>query len=882
MELNKLLSFFAKKINTKLGDDDVFLKKYQKNLNSVFTEKDFEKLKKDLASYAEIDFNENDISYSELIQLYNSKVDKENKKYSIDDLKKELQTDMKSFETGEADPSKLLDTDSSQPEDVSASGFSAKPVEHTPEDLAIEKKYSAVFGDLDETWSLDHVKYIAGMSENAIKRFDSLVSLLPKDSETRDRMYELYDPYSLISISESDLTEEEFQKSKAFLAKGLTPVDIMSFMGQVPERAETLEQVIGILTEGMPAQEAKELIYIESSSIVELLTGDAEKYAKAQRLMSECKDKITPDNLISASFLCEETSEKEFDKVLDLLKVSPKEKISTMQLIKLVQFDGEAYEQGKVMFQDPEYEGIDIAILLEAPENLRVKIKDYVKASNLQFSQNNFRELCNLKEDELEHLKQISGLKFGEKKLEPDLLIRLAKCSDENIDKVKSIKIEDTKITPELLTYMAEAGDDRLNNFIISHPNYTYEIKDLKKSIIIRNSEDGNIVIRYMQGMSAFETIENNVETHTSEKTAVNGDIRRRQQINYKRIPDTSSRVDFVESQTIQTFDKDGKLLKTEVSVPGALPGVPNITEISADGSRRILQSSKVDKNGTMQVVKDFESPDGTITQIQNFEDVLGNRRSIYKITDKDGNVLLNRTQTFKILGENKFQSGINGHNFEIEYKENEIKITDLESGKVSNIPMNGSIIAEDKNSIMKILQNMQAEQLMVMTLNSIDIFRYDGSSTDFLNNAYWKSENKEIYLGESTYMDSQTDFIRQNFSILSHEFGHYIDSTAGQLESGCISSLDKINEVFQKEYEEFKKVATSEEEGFIDYFTGTIQGADRAAEERVAEANMLLHANPAEQLATRAYYFQRYFPRTIAIIAEEISKVEQQAITKE
>ena len=114
------------------------------------------------------------------------------------------------------------------------------------------------------------------------------------------------------------------------------------------------------------------------------------------------------------------------------------------------------------------------------------------------------------------------------------------------------------------------------------------------------------------------------------------------------------------------------------------------------------------------------------------------------------------------------------------------------------------------------------------------------------------------------------------------HEFGHYIDSTAGQLESGCISSLDKINEVFQKEYEEFKKVATSEEEGFIDYFTGTIQGADRAAEERVAEANMLLHANPAEQLATRAYYFQRYFPRTIAIIAEEISKVEQQAITKE
>ena len=72
--------------------------------------------------------------------------------------------------------------------------------------------------------------------------------------------------------------------------------------------------------------------------------------------------------------------------------------------------------------------------------------------------------------------------------------------------------------------------------------------------------------------------------------------------------------------------------------------------------------------------------------------------------------------------------------------------------------------------------------------------------------------------------------------------------------------------------------MATTEEEGFVEYFTGSMQGEFRAAEERVAETNMLLHSNPNEQIAKRAYYFQRYFPRTIAAISQEISKIEQKA----
>ena len=61
MELDRLLKFFEAKINTTLNEDDVFLKKYQTKQNSVFTDKDFEALKKDLTCYAGIDVNTKDI-----------------------------------------------------------------------------------------------------------------------------------------------------------------------------------------------------------------------------------------------------------------------------------------------------------------------------------------------------------------------------------------------------------------------------------------------------------------------------------------------------------------------------------------------------------------------------------------------------------------------------------------------------------------------------------------------------------------------------------------------------------------------------------------------------------------------------------------------------
>lgn len=876
MELDRLLKFFEAKINTTLNEDDVFLKKYQTKQNSVFTDKDFEALKKDLTCYAGIDFNTKDISMPELIQLYNSKVDKKDRQYSVTDFSRFIDLAITLKENPEiieeAEQSAYSDEISGQTENLD--------LEPTAEEQAVAKRYSTVFGELGDSLDIFQLRAITSMGENARERFDEIVSVLPAAILDKAKMSGMYDVYSLVNLASSDLNDEQFKSVREFIEKGMKPAYASAIMRMMPDRAESVKNLISILTKEQSSEEAQKIVYQFSDELGSLFSGDDDMYERVLRFACECKDMVTPDNLWSMRIICEKTSGKRFDRALELIKSSEKENIENFQILSISALDSEKYEQAKSLYLNPEYDGLDIVELLNVNEDMREKIKDYLKSNGIKMDPWNFREFCKLSEEEFNNFQKLSDFKFDGKALNTDFRIKLAKCKKEDIEKVKDIKTEGTGITQKVLVYMAQAGDDRLITFVKNHPDYYYEVKDLKECLNIRTSEEGDTIIRHNKTGKSFDIVKNEVETHRSEKTVVNNDFKRRQEIEYTRIPDLSGRKDFVTGQKIESYDSEGNLIKTETYASGDIPGVANITEILADGTKKILQQSTKDKNGTVMVMKDFESPDGTRTQVQNIEDAIGNRRSLYKITDKDGNVLLNQTRTFKVLGENKFQSSLNGYSYEIEYTDGLVKITDMQSGKVSEINMTDSISSENKDSILNVLKKIDASQLLVMNLNNIDQFTYgkDIIFPEFLNNAYWSEEKKEIYLGETTFTDSQEAFISRNFSTLCHELGHFIDSTSSDGESSAISSQKNIEKIFQKEYDQFLKMATTEEEGFVEYFTGSMQGEFRAAEERVAETNMLLHSNPNEQIATRAYYFQRYFPRTIAAISQEISKIEQKA----
>lgn len=745
MELDRLLKFFEAKINTTLNEDDVFLKKYQTKQNSVFTDKDFEALKKDLTCYAGIDFNTKDISMPELIQLYNSKVDKKDRQYSVTDFSRFIDLAITLKENPEiieeAEQSAYSDEISGQTENLD--------LEPTAEEQAVAKRYSTVFGELGDSLDIFQLRAITSMGENARERFDEIVSVLPAAILDKAKMSGMYDVYFLVGLASSDLNDEQFKSAKEFIIKGMKPADASAIMWMAPDRKESVENFISILTEDKSTEEAQKIVYQFSDELGSLFSGDDDMYERVLRFACECKDMVTPDNLWSMRIICEKTSGKRFDRALELIKSSEKENIENFQILSISALDSEKYEQAKSLYLNPEYDGLDIVELLNVNEDMREKIKDYLKSNGIKMDPWNFREFCKLSEEEFNNFQKLSDFKFDGKALNTDFRIKLAKCKKEDIEKVKDIKTEGTGITQKVLVYMAQAGDDRLITFVKNHPDYYYEVKDLKECLNIRTSEEGDTIIRHNKTGKSFDIVKNEVETHRSEKTVVNNDFKRRQEIEYTRIPDLSGRKDFVTGQKIESYDSEGNLIKTETYASGDIPGVANITEILADGTKKILQQSTKDKNGTVMVMKDFESPDGTRTQVQNIEDAIGNRRSLYKITDKDGNVLLNQTRTFKVLGENKFQSSLNGYSYEIEYTDGLVKITDMQSGKVSEINMADSISSENKDSILNVLKKIDASQLLVMNLNNIVQFTYgkDIIFPEFLNNAYWSEEKKKFIL---------------------------------------------------------------------------------------------------------------------------------------
>ena len=430
MELDRLLKFFEAKINTTLNEDDVFLKKYQTKQNSVFTDKDFEALKKDLTCYAGIDFNTKDISMPELIQLYNSKVDKKDRQYSVMDFSRFIDLAI----TLEENPEIIEEAEQSAYSDEISGQTENLDLEPTAEEQAVAKRYSTVFGELGDSWDIFQLRAITSMGENECKRFDEIISVLPAAISDKAKMSGMYDVYSLVSLASSELNDEQFKSAGDFIEKGMTPADVSAIMQATPDRAESVENLISILTKDQSSEEAQKIVYQFSNELGSLFSGDDDMYERVLRFAGECKDMVTPDNLPSMRIICENTSGKSFDRALELIKSSGKENIENFQILSISALDSEKYEQAKSLYLNPEYDGLDIVELLNVNEDMREKIKNYVKTSGHKMPPHSFRELCKLSEEEFNNFQNISDLSLGGKPINTDFRIMLAKCKKEDID----------------------------------------------------------------------------------------------------------------------------------------------------------------------------------------------------------------------------------------------------------------------------------------------------------------------------------------------------------------------------------------------------------------------------------------------------------------
>lgn len=315
--------------------------------------------------------------------------------------------------------------------------------------------------------------------------------------------------------------------------------------------------------------------------------------------------------------------------------------------------------------------------------------------------------------------------------------------------------------------------------------------------------------------------------------------------------------------------DKNGKVNHYEYVTPSVVKGVYDITYKTPLGKEKNVSSGKIDKKtGIVSVKKDMTSPDGTRTQYLYENDPLGNRIVDYKITDKNGKVLLNKSQTFEVINENKFITSRNNDKFEINIDENSISVQDLKNKNNKAVLTAKDNFIGDKKKLLSTLKQIPGEELIKLG-KSIDFLESIDDSLD----SYYNGSCRSISTGDDPFL-------------FLHELGHATDfnevdgSSTDAYEKTMIKSItmDKdVNKAFEEEKLAFFKAYPDTQREHMDYFMNILNhynGETGGLQEAIAETNALLsEAKSHDALAIRSQYFQQNFPKTIAVLETKLNK---------
>ena len=315
--------------------------------------------------------------------------------------------------------------------------------------------------------------------------------------------------------------------------------------------------------------------------------------------------------------------------------------------------------------------------------------------------------------------------------------------------------------------------------------------------------------------------------------------------------------------------DFNNKVKHYEYVSKSDVNGVYDIVYKKPDGTEKIVSSGTVDKKtGITSVKKDMKSPDGTRTQYLYENDPQGNRIVDYKITDKNGNVLMNKSQTFEIISENKFISSRNNDKYEINVTENSISVQNLNNKNQKAVFNADKDFIGNKKILLDTLKHFPGEELIKMREN-VDTLE---SIPDPLD-AFYNGGSRAISTGDNPFL-------------LLHELGHAVDmkdvdgNSNDAYENTFYKSItaDKdVNKVFEEEKANFFKKYPDAQREHIDYFMNTLNhynGETGGLQETIAETNAILSEGKSyEPLAIRSQYLQQNFPKTIAVLESKLNK---------
>ncbi len=342
--------------------------------------------------------------------------------------------------------------------------------------------------------------------------------------------------------------------------------------------------------------------------------------------------------------------------------------------------------------------------------------------------------------------------------------------------------------------------------------------------------------------------------------------------------------------------DKQGRLIRKETYEKSDVDGMFNVKYEFPNGKTRQISKATVDKKtGHTLIEKDMRSTDMTRTQFRYEDDPNGNRIVDYKITSPDGKVLMKQSQTFEVLGENKFRSSRNNKSYLIEYdtNANALNVIDEQKKEGFNIPIKGFVVPKEstkdvnkikasEQKIANMLKNIPGDELKNLANTCIKIEDIDNKLASYCSPGFYQVGVTPMTYGTLNVSDDPFVFL--------HELGHATDMCAKPAQiiynDNCEAVDAKIlgtlheDPTFKKTYEEerqnFLKEFPTNERNHIDYFIEqeAVAGQpERGREETIAETNALMNTyQSVDILGIRTQYLQQHFPKTIAYLSEKLT----------
>ncbi len=432
----------------------------------------------------------------------------------------------------------------------------------------------------------------------------------------------------------------------------------------------------------------------------------------------------------------------------------------------------------------------------------------------------------------------------------------------EQIDTIKkqALEMEDLSEGKDKV-YMMVLGNDKydLSAFTLSSLdfNLTMRTNVLNKDLSVRSIEkltesmtEDNVCFRERE---AFD-----LETNTLSRT---------------RYELSDNKKAFVPTYEIRSKIKDnGSMISREYIKPSKIGGLYNVEVLTEDGTKN---TSKVDqkKNGKTTVKRNMESPDGTKTEYLYRDTPDGNRYMRYKITDKEGNVLMNNKKSFKVVNENTFKSSFNDESYTMTVKDNVLTVKD-DKDETNTAQIDLSTIEGKKEALIPILKQMPGDQLIALSKTTDKLI-----GIDTVIESYYSAKTHSINSGDDMF-------------VVLHEEGHAKDFQTLNLldvvnsETSMISRDMELIETFEREKKSFNDAFPDAQREHIDYFINSLThygGVYGGLQETVAESNAILETPRSHKvLGLRTQYLQQYFPKTIArlntLLTEDRERAEQKA----